>query len=266
MPDIGSPTAAPHDPPGRRRPLPRGGWHGCRYPRRLANGKILPCRSARCPSPGCRRARAEKLFRILDRSFRTRPPTHHVVLKLTDDLHTGAAELSGYLRRFTGLVRLARRESGVAIEYVYFVEFDKSGQPHLHLLAIAPPGWSTQKLGRAIKAWWTAACTGRKTLAHCDVVKNLEAITRYVTKHLRDRRGVYPPPDDWDGRRCHLTGQSRGFFVKPKAELWRDKVAEWYGDHRPVAADPPPPAVTAPTCPPARPDRRGGPRATDPRS
>lgn len=203
-------------------------YRPCRFKRFSKEGKPLPCRSPRCPCSACRRKHAEKESAILTRSFKDKPPDYCFTLKIEDDEHTPDVLMASYLKPFVQRFRDHRKATGVEVEYDIRLEFDRHGQPHAHLTVITALKWSVWKMKDVVRGWWASSCCGRPVKVYCDRVNSPDAHARYVTKNLRDRRGVLPPPDDWDGRKCRLNWRSRGFLTKSKATLWKEQVEEWF--------------------------------------
>lgn len=180
----------------------------CRYPRYYPDGRPRPCRSQRCPCGECRRAYARREAAVLRRSFRERPPTYFVTLRIEDDRPADDREMATCLRRFTQKVRDHRKSTGETFEYYLAIEF-RHARPHVHMLAITGVG-SRTAVKRLVKCWWSDSCRGRPTSVYCGRVRSPEAVANYVAKHLKDRRGVERPPDDWSSRTCRLVWPSRG--------------------------------------------------------
>jgi hypothetical protein len=200
----------------------------CRFKRFSKEGKPLPCRSPRCPCSACRRKHAEKESAILTRSFKDKPPDYCFTLKIEDDKHTPDGRMASYLKPFVQRFRDYRKANGVEIEYDIRLEFDQYGQPHAHLTVITALNWSKWKMKDMVRGWWSSSCGGRPVKVYCDRVNDATAHARYVTKNLRDRRGVLPPPDEWDSRKCRLNWRSRNFLVRSKKTLWKEQIEEWF--------------------------------------
>ncbi len=225
-------------------------YRACCFKRFGKDGRPIPCRSPRCPCPACRRKHAEKESAILSKSFKDRPPDYCFTLKIEDDEHTPDVLMASYLKPFVQKVRDFRKANGVVIEYDIRLEFDKHGQPHGHLTVITALNWSVWKMKDMVRGWWAACCQNRPVKVYCDRVNDATAHARYVTKNLRDRRGVLPPPDDWNGKTCRLNWRSRGFLSKSKATLWREQIEEWFPkatvpDEPPITHNETPAATTA---------------------
>lgn len=206
----------------------REAYKACWYKRFTKDGRPISCRSPRCPNPLCRRKYAEKESAILIRSFRDKPPDYWFTLKIEDDEHTADVQMAAYLRGFVQRVRDHRKATGVEFEYDIRLEFDEYGQPHGHMTLITGHDWTVWKAKDVVRGWWQASCGDRPVKVYCDTVDSPTAQARYVTKNLRSRRGVLPPPDDWNGKKCRLNWRSRGFLTKSKETLWKEQVAEWF--------------------------------------
>jgi hypothetical protein len=230
---------------------PREARAACRFPWFGRDGKRRPCRSPRCPDPLCRRKHAEKESAVLVRSFRDRPPDYCFTLKVEDGECIPDVLMAAYLKCFTQRFRDFRKSSGAEMEYDIRLEFDERGRPHGHLTVITSLGWTAWKMKQLVRVWWAASCQDRPVKVYGDVVYSTPAHARYVTKNLKDRSGVFPPPDDWNGRSCRLNWRSRGFLSKRKATLWREQIAEWYRPEpesaAPRDADAHDPTATQPT-------------------
>ena len=207
----------------------------CRHKGLYPDGRPRPCRSQRCPCEGCRRAYARKEAAVLRRSFSLRPPHFNLTLSLTDDAPTFDTMMAGYLRTFTQKLRDFRK-AGEEMDYDIRIEF-RCGQPHAHLTIITSVGWSRWRVKEVFKGWWASSCPGRTTAVYCDRVRNVVGLANYLPKNVKDRRGVEMPPEWWNGRRCRLLWQSRGFLVASKSKLWREQVAEWFPQHDKQASE-----------------------------
>ncbi len=236
----------------------------CRFQRFTENDAPITCGQRQCPDRACQAKAAHKQAEILIRSFRDRLPTHCVVLKITDDEVTTSGQMAKSLRALTQYFRDFRKTTiprkrvprnrksskmlgGVhhddstpppadkatppTIEYDCRIEFDEWGLPHAHVTFIAPFGGSDAAMKKLIRKWWSASCDGRPVSVYCKPVKTAEGYARYVTKHLKDRSKVYLPPENWNGHKCRLIWQSRGFLRRPAKEIWAELVQEWYPPH-----------------------------------
>ena len=198
----------------------------CKFLRFAPNGDVILCGRARCPNLECQRKYARKESSILTRSFAERPPNYFAVLKFDDAEVTPCGVMAKYLARFTQQVRDYRKATRVALEYDGRLEFDMYGQPHAHFLFITPAMWPEG--GKTlIRQWWSLACQ-RPVKVHCSLVESDIAVAKYVTKDLKDRGRVRLPPSEWNGRKCRLNWQSRGFLARSKKAIWGEVVSRWY--------------------------------------
>jgi hypothetical protein len=112
--------------------------------------------------------------------------------------------------KFYGLLRRRRIE--------YFAKREWSnGNPHLHLVLIAPGGLDTADVG---DLWRKALPAGTRATHYCEPIRDPEGLAHYLGKH----RGVAPelPPEGFKGK---LHTASRGFLVRPTKVLWREQLA-----------------------------------------
>lgn len=185
----------------------------CRNPRYYVNSdgeyKRRPCASRWCHDARCRQAWARKESAILLRSFRTLPPTHFVVL-------AGPFSESGDCRR--AMARFFRQlRKRADLDYKWWIEPSSSGRPHAHVLLRTHAKVSRKKITRL----WNAACGGAGT-AYWKAVRSVTGSARYVTK----RDLPCPPiPPHWTPP---LSRQSRHFYAKTKAALWRETKDDWF--------------------------------------
>jgi len=175
----------------------------------------------------CRRKYSEKDATILLRSFKDKPPDYTFVLKLVDDEPTYDVMMAGYLNGFTQRIRDFRKTDDITIEYEIRIEFCW-GEPHCHVTVITPANWSRRKAKRLVKQWWKASCPRRKVSVYADRVRTVIGHAHYVTKNLKDRRGVEMPPQEWSGKKCRFVRRSGSFLTKTKKELWQEQCREWY--------------------------------------
>jgi hypothetical protein len=164
----------------------------------------------------CRDRWARRWAWVQLRSYREKPPTHKV--RLTVPSTVSDRELTASVQKFCR--RLTRR----GFEFFAVNEWAR-GRRHHHLLVRAAGQLTPATVGE----WWRASCPRWKTSHYCQPVEDAAAVARYVVKFLRDDTKKELPPRDFRGR---LLSYSKGYFVRPQAELWKEQAAEWVAARR----------------------------------
>jgi hypothetical protein len=156
----------------------------------------------------------------LIRSFRELPPTHFA--RITVFAMLPDRELTRLVSKF--LRALKRQLRPHACEYAAVSEWTEGR--HFHLLirtgADLPPALFGEVLRKALG--------DVPSTFYCRPVKSAAASARYVTKNVKDDSKAELVPQEFADR---VVNFSRGFLVRPMADLWREQLAEWYPPSRP---------------------------------
>jgi hypothetical protein len=150
----------------------------------------------------------------LDRSFRTLPPTHHVVLT---PIGNRAGDTFGKdIGKAMTRLRTALDEQ---VQYARVFEWSK-GRIHAHMLlrvpGCIPRGLVKRMLEKVRPGGYRASCKS---------VEPVPAIARYFVKCLNDRskRAELTP----EGFRGRVFQASLGFLIRPLAALRQEVLGEW---------------------------------------
>jgi len=168
---------------------------------------------------------AAKEFGILTANHAHVKPTHEGVIKFNGILSVSAyREFHAKLRR-----RMAYHVKSRQVELAcYWVrELEINNRIHLHLLVRSSLTDPSIVLAEKVQD----SSDGTGSLAHCEPIKSVEAISRYTVKHLNEvisgerevllfRRRVG----------LNICGQFGGYFVKRKTELWEECRKGWFKD------------------------------------
>ena len=212
-------------------------------------------------SVAARRAWSRKEGAILERNHRELAPTHEATVRFGRPCPAG--ELTRFQTGFARRLGYHAKSRGVELAVYWVREIDRGNRVHLHLLIRT----ELQDPGTVLRRIVEKASGGVAGLPHCEPIRSVAAITKYVVKDLIEVR---------DGRRevllfrrgcgLRLSGQCGGYFVRGKAELWEECRREWYGGDpnggrcrtRSVAADRPQPPEVRSSSPDGTTDRKSG--------
>jgi hypothetical protein len=152
----------------------------------------------------------------LERSFRELPPTHFCRVTVFDLLSD--RELTSLISKF--LRALKGRLRPHEVEYLAVSEW-QSDQRHHHLLVRTLADLGSDLFGAVLHK----VLAGLQHTHYCRPVESPAASARYVVKYLRDDTRAEVVPESFSGK---VITYSRGFLVRPRAELWREQCSEWY--------------------------------------
>lgn len=171
---------------------------------------MVPCGRPKC-SWECRGKWARKHAHCANRSFLHLPPTHHLVLHPPEEMSEAAfSKLIGQL-----LAKL-KRWLGVEVEYIRIFEW-KSGRVHAHLWLRTTADIPAAVVSSLLPPGVRVSCKPRRG--------SITAVARYLFKAVRNaKEKTQLPPQHFRGK---LFVASRGFFVRPIKQLWKEVKAEW---------------------------------------
>lgn len=114
-------------------------------------------------------------------------------------------------------LRRSLRKRWPAIEWFVQVEFQRRGALHLNLLIKGVPTEDADRLLEAASALWCRRVDALPVGQHIEALSSAEAVTRYLQKELvHGLKREQAPPIGWKG---HRTSQTRGYFVRPAAQM-----------------------------------------------
>lgn len=174
----------------------------------------------RCKSPNkcsyCRECAARETVEMLALSAEDHPAHLYVVLT-TSEFVTRAE-----LRRDLCKIRRALRRRWPSFEYFCAVEWQKRGALHVNLLVRGVPGPAARQMMSLLFDVWSARHRAVRAAQHVQEVRSSRAAACYIHK-----LGEYLAKDDQaapPGWRGHRTSQTRGYFVRPAAELRQEAI------------------------------------------
>lgn len=139
------------------------------------------------------------------------PPALWAVLTARE--HLTRAECRRHLRQL--LLGLRRRWAGC--EWFVQVEFQRRGALHLNLLVKGVPVEHADDFRRTIARLWCARVDALPRGQWVGNVNDGGGLVRYISKTLvHGLKAEQAPPLGWKG---HRTSQTRGYLVRPAAEM-----------------------------------------------